>query len=807
MMKHLNEEIYSLDGAWQLSWAANSDLCRNGQLRRGDPSLSTPALSTRKALQQCGYESIAAQVPGNFELDLFRAGKCEDPFYADNVLSMQKYECMHQYYSRTFSFRGDTAGMELCFEGIDTAAEIFLNGRLLLECENMFVEHTVPVAELLQQGENELLVHIKPATLYARRYGGDQTVVAQYYNYDSLYLRKAAGMYGWDILPRIVSGGIWRSVSLRRRKAVRINDLFGSTVRINFEKNIARLSFVYDIETDADELSAYALEVEGVCGESRFYEKRRLWNTKGRVPVTVSEPRLWYPRNYGSPELYHVTVRLWCNGEVADALEYDMGIRMVELDRTSVVEPDGTRFGKGQFRFLVNEKPIFAMGTNWVPVDAFHSRDRERLPAILPMLNDLGCNMIRMWGGNVYEHEDVFDFCDRNGILIWQDFAMGCASYPQTDEFASRIAAEAEQIVRKYRNHCSLALWAGDNECDIFAWKFAFAQKRDPNTNRLTRKVLPQVLQRMDQSRPYLPSSPYVDETAYRTGLPTTEEHTWGPRDYFKGNYYRNTVCRFVSEVGYHGCPEPNALRTFLSSKALWPWRVDPLENTANREWLAHATCPDADPASPYAYRIPLMSKQILTLFGTEPETLDDFAAASQISQAEAKKFFIESFRIQRAVRTGVLWWNLIDGWPQISDAIVDYYGNKKLAYAYIKRAQAPVALMCDEPNENGISLYGVSDLEKEVTVRWSIKRVTDGVVLAAGESLLTPHSAEVLSVLPYRESETEFYLMEWEYEQSGKAVCGKNHFVSGLEHTVSLQAYKSFMQEAGLTEGAFFFR
>ncbi len=802
-MKHYTDLLQTLDGAWELAWASDERLRRDALRDRCDLTLATPALSTRKEILAHRLPTVPAAVPGNFELDLHRAGLCPDPFFGENALEMQKYECMHQYYSRSFSFSGEREGTVLLFEGIDTAAEIFLNGSRIYECENMFVEHCIDISKTLREGENELVVHIKPATVYARRYGGADSTVAQHYNHSSLHLRKAAGMFGWDILPRIVSGGIWRSVTLGRRRPTRLCDLYAYTVKVNRKKNTARLFFSYEIETDLDSLSDMTLEVTGACGESRFSKTLRLWHTTGSFIHLVNEPKLWMPKNYGDANLYHITARLLCGDEELDRIELDMGIRTVTLDRTSVIEPDGTRFGKGQFRFLINGEPIFAMGTNWVPLDAFHSRDRERLAAVLPMLTDLGCNMIRLWGGNVYEHEELFDFCDRQGILIWQDFAMGCGVYPQDGGFARRLRSEAEQIVQKYRNHPSLALWAGDNECDIFA-----RPTRDPNTNRLTRELLPDVLARLDISRPYLPSSPYVDETAYRTGLPTSEEHTWGPRDYFKGSYYRGTVCRFVSEVGYHGCPSPASLKKFMTADALkGGWRERAGEDIAKREWLVHATCPDPTPDSPYAYRIPLMARQVRTLFGEEPTTPDAFAAASQISQAEAKKFFIESFRIQREVRTGVLWWNLIDGWPQISDAVVDYYSERKLAYAYIRRAQAPLAVMCDEPREGGIPLCGVSDLTHPAAVKWSLRTLGEAEEFRiGGESVLLPHTATALATLPYTEGESRFYLMEWEYTApDGSVVTGKNHYVSGMEQTLNLSHYIQCMKQAGFCGDAFF--
>ena len=809
-MKHQKDTRYSLDGEWQLTWASDEVLRRDGYRSRRDDRLTTPALCSEEALLQTQYDRVPAHVPGNFELDLYRAGRCEDPFFGTNVIRLQEYECMHQYYSRSFTFEGDPCGMELCFEGIDTAAEIFLNGKPIYECENMFLVHTVNVEDFLQSGKNELVVHIKPATIYARRYPTDSVTTAQYYNFASLSLRKAAGTYGWDILPRIVSGGLWRSVYLQKRKQEGFVELFAYTLKLDRAKDIAKLGFAYQIVTERDSLQDYRIEIEGACGESRFEKSSDVWHTGGTVRAEVKSPKLWMPRNYGEPHLYEVRVRLMHGDECVDEIPLRVGIRTVVLDRTSVVIPDGTRFGQGRFSFLINGEPIFAMGTNWVPVDAFHSRDRERLPEILPMLTDLGCNMVRMWGGNVYEDEALFDFCDENGILIWQDFAMGCGGYPQDADFAKRLAEEAEQIVKKYRNHPSLALWAGDNECDIVVSRWEGTQRRDPNTNLLTRRVLPDVLARHDMTRPYLPSSPYVDEEAYRTGYKTTEDHTWGPRDYFKGNYYRNTVCRFASEVGYHGCNEPESLARFLSPEALWPWRRSPEVDLANDEWLAHATCSSPNPTndSPYVYRIRLMAKHVIKLFGSEPSELERFCIASQISQAEAKKYFIESYRIQRAVRTGILWWNLIDGWPQLSDAIVDYYGNKKLAYAYVKRAQAALALMCDEPCEGEIALVCVSDLVEKASVKWRVSDVTEGCVpLCAGEVYADPHTAQTLAKLAHTEGDRRFYLLEWEYSLGGERVCGRNHFVSGMEQTIDLDWYIDCMKRAGYYGDGFFLK
>ncbi len=382
---------------------------------------------------------------------------------------------------------------------------------------------------------------------------------------------------------------------------------------------------------------------------------------------------------------------------MVDEYRYRMGLRTVELRRTDLAsDPDA------HFYFVVNGKRIITYGTNWVPADALHSFDKKRIGKILPMLSELGCNIVRMWGGNVYEDHEFYDYCDENGILIWQDFCMACGLYPQDEDFQNRLFEEASAVVKKLRNHVSIALWAGDNECDeAYFWGGKPLQGMTPSDNALTRKIIPKVLRLHDPSRPFLPSSPYLSDVLLKTGnrWDAAEAHLWGPRDYFKGEYYRDSKACYASEIGYHGCPSPDSLKKFIAADQLWHWARDGEKagedgqwekqgTWAKTDWVAHATAFDFDiPDCWEKYRIPLMANQVIILFGKESDNLEDFARASQISQAEAKKYFIERFRYDRESKGGLIWWNLVDGWPQISDAVVDYYGAKKLAYYYIKRS------------------------------------------------------------------------------------------------------------------------
>ncbi len=695
-----------------------------------------------------GCVTVPADVPGNFELDLFRAGLIDDPFFGTNILGLRKLEDRHLFYVTTFDapvgYIPDEETEEgrtvLHFEGVDTVFSAYVNGVHIGGGKNMFMAHEFSLPPLKPAG-NELLVHIHPTMLDAQNDWNylPPSAGAFKYHYASLHMRKAPSSFGWDILCRSVSGGIWRPVWLEiKQPPPRIEDMFLYTWEVDPDNARASLNLYYHFSTEEELCNEYEISVEGICGDSRFYEKQDVWHTFGNVQIFVSDARLWYPRNAGDPNLYDVTVTLWRRHAAVDKRTLRIGIRTVELDRTSLIDQDG----RGEFRFLINHKPVFVMGTNWVPLDAFHSRDAQRLPRALALLDDIGCNAVRCWGGNVYEDDDFFDFCDEKGIMVWQDFAMGCASYPQDEEMKYNLTVEVESVVRKLRHHPSLCLWAGDNECDYF-WMMCYPFTRNPGDNALTRTVIPEVLRAEDFTRPYLPSSPYIDGQAFEhRGNGLSEDHLWGPRDYFKGDYYRTATCHFASETGYHGCPAPSSLAAFLPADELWPifdrgTEEDPFAGTPRPSWLAHQTGMELNEHNTFGYRISLMTAQVRHMFRDVPRDLDTFARMSQMSQAEAMKYFIERFRTAKWDKTGIIWWNLLDGWPQISDAVVGYDFVPKLAYFFIKRAQRPVLVAFSDPVEGSAgsqyTLHAINDTAAGLTLTY---RVTDAAGLPSAEAL-----------------------------------------------------------------------
>jgi beta-mannosidase len=525
----------------------------------------------------------------------------------------------------------------------------------------------------------------------------------------------------------------------------------------------------FQFRTDALALDGFTMRFHGVCGNHTFdFEWPAEFLADGcRIPVPGA--RLWWPKGYGEPNLYTVTAQLCRDGQAVAERADCIGIRRLAVDRTATAgqtwSPQAAAGGvtrldtppdpASHFVFYVNGEPIMVKGANWVPLDAFHSRDAERVDQVVALFDDLGCNMIRCWGGNVYEDHRFFDLCDEKGILVWQDFAFACCRYPQTEEFLAQVRAEIQAVAEKLRNHPSLAIWCGDNEIDM-----AFVSEGlSPEHNRLTREVIPQVVHRLDPHRAFVPSSPYVPPSvgpvanAYHR---TPEQHLWGPRGYYKSPFYTLHSAHFIGEQGYHGCPNVSSIRRFISPEKLWPWEDNP-------EWQEHAVYHWQHPTRDRD-RIKLMANQVRELFGAVPDDLETFALASQITQAEAKKFFIEATRLRKWRTSGILWWNVLDGWPQFSDAVVDYYFGVKLAYHYIRRAQQAVSVIVGEPGPGKrLPVIIGNDSRADADVYYRGWDADSGETAAAGEFRSRANENWQVGGIRTYASDQRLYLIEWE--------------------------------------------
>lgn len=726
--------------------------------------------------------SVPATVPGNVELDLSRAGELPaDLFRGEAILAVGALEEREWWYETTFSLEEDELGqdLELEFAGVDGDADYFLNGIWLGSSDNSLIEHVLALGGAARPGPNRLVVHLRPlrpppeaADLVPLWSLDDQL------RQDSLWARKAPHTYGWDIMPRALSAGLWRPVSLVGHQSYEISHLYLATLSAGPEEAVVRLYYAWrgDIGAGHD----YRVVFSGACGSSTFRFEQKVLSTKGSLTGHIEAPRLWWPRGYGPPDLYELSAELFCDGEVVARRTERAGVRAVQLVRKSATD------GPGDFKFIVNGVPTYCRGTNWVPVDAFHGRDGEGLAGRLDLLWESNCNLVRCWGGNVYEDDAFYEFCDSHGIMVWQDFALACALYPQAPSFCRAIEAEVRAVARRLRAHPSVVVWCGDNEGD----ELAVQRGVPPSANVITRQVVPGVLRQEDPHRPYLPSSPFVDEEAEAALGPADlrhlpEAHLWGPRDYYKSEFYLGSRAVFVSEIGFMGLPAVESLRRFIDAEALWP--------PDNRQWLVHGTDPTVDFGSRYWWRTKMTFECARLFFGSLPANLADAVVASQVVQAEALKYTVETARQRKWERTGVIWWNLADGWPQISDAVADYYLVKKLAFHYVGRVQRAVMLSLRPSGAGRYTVLCCNDTRDDVTGTFEVKGAGRQEPLLAGRYVSPANQTVEVGEL-HHDSARDLLLIDWTDREGD----GHNHHLCG-EPPFDLGQYKEWLELMGM--------
>ena len=733
---------------------------------------------------QVTEEVIPANVPGNLELDLFMAGRVDDLFFGTNPDHIRRVtERMHCYYFRNFTV-GDITGVPMLrFEGLDCYADVYINGILIGKYDNMLVEHEVDISGALRKGENEIFVHIRPAVVEALKYDYNPLVNAGATAYEQLYVRKPPHMYGWDIMPRYISAGIWRPVEIRFVGDEGIFEYYLNVTAVSDDQSKAFAQIFYKIKTDI--VGGETLTLRGICKDSLVEEEWPVIFPYGLYPLTIENPRLWWPRSYGDPDQYDWELIFKRDGQEIDRISFKRGLSHFRLDATEIIDEDMN----GQFQFYVNGVKIYCKGTNWVAADPFHSRDKSRISQMLQCAIDCNCNMIRCWGGSVYEDDLFYDICDENGIMVWQDFVMACARYPQDAEFAMRMENEAVKVIKRLRGHSCIALWSGDNESDS-RWHYWESLKLDPNRNKLTRQLLPDILLQHDPARPYLPSSPFVSNGVYRLGkFYKPEEHYYGWRVHYKEMETLKRRFKFVSEFGIMAAPALESIKRFIDTEHLWKDRGE------NDQWRMHATSaiPEYRTNREKSFRIGLHHLNIEMLFDKPANSLADFIRKGQIYQAEAMKYTVEFFRCKKWEKTGILWWNLIDGWPQFSDSVIDYYFDKKLAYYVMAQSQQDVCMMILDGKEKDHTLILCNETAEPARLDYRVWDVESKEALAVGSAYIEANANQILGFIPSG-IEQRFLVIEWTGNHSGK-----NHFLDAKMEKINVETYINWLQKSGI--------
>jgi beta-mannosidase len=675
------KRVFSLDGVWKLQWF---------EFGRSEGQFA-------KDYDDSWW--VDARVPGEVHEELLERGLIEDPFFADNCDKREWVERVDWWYRRRFYVPEDLRGkrVELVFEGLDTFATVWVNGVRVAESEDMFLPLRVDVTDKLEYGAWNVVAVRLGAPWYEtlRRAGGfSERTLNWNGSYARLYARKAQYQYGWDWAAKLLTVGIWRSVRLEAYDKAVLRDAFVWTRALG--DGWAELELWVEVES----LGEYEGEIafEARCGDSlisqRWPAKLPRGSSEHRFRVKVERPKLWWPRGYGPQNLYEARVELRVGGSLEDERRFRFGIRTVEL----VTEADLTPNRK-VFFFKVNGVPVFLKGANWIPADLLISRlTRERYRELLELAAEGNHNALRVWGGGLVEHDDFYDLCDELGIALWHDFQFACGHYPEDERFLSLVRRELEATVRRLRNHPSILLWCGNNEDEMLEFYSGLGLYR----HRKDFEVAPEVVKRLDPSRPYWPSSPWGGENPNdpREG----DRHNW---DVWHGmvpiEWYTRDEARFMSEFGMQAAPHVNTLRRFLPPDKLWP---------LNGLWVYHYHVPDK--------MIPYLKD-----FG-DPRWLHDYVFLTQIVQGEALKTAIEHCRRRKFACGGALYWSLNAPWPNACWETVDYYGRPKAGFYFAKRAFAPVIVSPVRSGEE-VEVHLVNDTMSEVRGVLTVRLVDAG--------------------------------------------------------------------------------
>lgn len=614
------------------------------------------------------FPRIPATVPGSVYHDLLTAGQIPDPFYRDNENEALKIMDHDFVYSRSFSvpaglLRNDAVVLHC--EGLDTLAEIAVNGTPVGTAQNMHRIYEFDVKGVLKAGENQITVKfssptrfIKAAYAQSRADGSSDAMVG------FPLLRKAHCMFGWDWGPRLPDAGIWRDISILGISTARIRDVY---VRQHHQEG----SVTLEVDTHVTKITGTAPVAVKVTAPDG-----NVFTAQGeRAVIEIENPQLWWPNGLGEQPLYTVEVTL---GDDLDSWRRNLGLRTLTVTRRK------DQWGE-TFCHCVNGVDVFAMGADYIPEDNLLPRvNPERTRRLLEDAKAANMNCIRVWGGGYYPADDFYDSCDRLGLLVWQDFMFACAVYNLTEEFEENIKAEFVDNIRRLRHHPSLALWCGNNEMEQFVacdeWVSAPRQKAD--YIKMYEYIIPKILKEEDPQTFYWPASPSSGGSFDAPQDPNRGDvHYW---DVWHGlkpfTDYRNYLFRYVSEFGFQSFPCMETIESFTAPE--------------DRNVFSYVMEKHQRNASANGRIVSYLSQMYLY-----PGRLSELVYASQLLQAQAMQYGVEHWRRNRNEERcmGAVVWQLNDCWPVASWASIDYFGRWKALHYYEKRFFAPVLISCHE--------------------------------------------------------------------------------------------------------------
>ncbi|MFL6079983.1 MAG: glycosyl hydrolase 2 galactose-binding domain-containing protein [Ornithinibacter sp.] len=668
---------------------------------------------------------VAAVVPGVVHLDLMRAGLVPDPYLDDNEALLAwvglvdwTYECPLVLTEHDLAA---AQRHELVFDGLDTVAAVLLDGEVVAEVANQHRQYRLDVTERLRAGENRLTVAFRSPVRYANAQSAALGARPRPYPLPYEAIRKSACSFGWDWGIATFTSGIWRPASLTSWSIARLDEVrvhaepHGSGGRVRANVRVARAG-----TTDL----TVTLDVAGTTASAV------LPGGHEEVTLTVELDSVdrWWPAGHGDQPLYDVQVGLAAGDDLLDTTSRRVGFRTLRWD----TEPDAAGT---PFQLVVNDRPVFVKGVNWIPDDAFPSRlDRARYAARLTQATAANVNLVRVWGGGIYESDDFYDLCDELGLLTWQDFLFACAAYPEEEPIRGEVEAEARHQVARLAHHASLALFCGNNENlwghEDWGWK----ERLDGRTwgALYYHRLLPGIVDELAPHVPYVPGSPFSPHGQHPNDESHGAMHLWEQWNSLDWTTYREVRPRFVAEFGWQGPPAWSTLTRAVTDDPLTP---------ESPGMIVHQKALDGNVK---------LTSGLLPHYRV-PDDMETWHWAMQLNQATAVASALDWFRSLAPHTSGAVVWQLNDCWPVTSWAAVDGDGREKPLYFALRQAFAPRVVTVQPAGDGLLAVLGndTDDAwEGEVVLT---RRGFDGAVRATARMPVTvaPRSSASLEVPP----------------------------------------------------------
>lgn len=711
-----------------------------------------------------------ATIPGSVHADLLANKMIEDPFFRDNEGAAQWVEKEDWEYLKQFDLTEEQlaqGNMDLVFHGLDTYADVYLNDTLILSADNMFRSWRVDVKALLKE-RNDLRIYFHSAT--NKEDSILKTMPYKLPGGSRVLTRKAGFHYGWDWGPRLVTAGIWKPIELDMWDKARITHMRVEQKRL--ADKVAELKAIVEVESLVDATATLDFQYNNkevgstVSITSETVNLKKGMNTL-EIEGDISDPRLWWTHDLGEQFLYNLVTEITVDNRKIKA-EKRIGLRTIEV----VTDMDADSSGR-KFYFKLNGEPIFAKGANYIPQDNLQSRvTDEKYKKIIQEVKDINMNMLRVWGGGIYENDIFYDLCDEQGILVWQDFMFACAMYPIDSVFRQNVEQEAIENVRRLNHHPSIALWCGNNENSEgwhrWGWQNQFNEQEKIEVwqgyERIFKELLPEVVSKETDNVFYWETSP-----KFGRGNPQHQfegdAHYWGVwHDAESFDTFNVKVPRFMSEYGFQSYPSMETIKEFTSPE---DWEAD---SEVMKVHQKHS-------------RGNKLIQDYMERWYNKPKTFMDFLYLSQVLQAEGIRTGIEAHRRAKPYCWGTLYWQLNDCWPSVSWSSRDYYGRWKALQYTAKKAYNPYLISFVENDSSIIEVHVVSD-KLEVTKGEMIYKVMDfsGKVLDDGQLSveIAPNSSSIQIEFPISKSwsRTETVIAV-SFSQEGKVLTTNNFYLS----------------------------